>query len=114
MSTAYKWVEPPWPEKELPRDQLEDRVEQLLGSTNMGTLATYVNMDIMAKRGHHGHPGHSTGPLWPHIINMGIMATYGQHGQTGHTWPTWAAGPHMANMGSLTTYGQYGHYGDIW
>ena len=29
MSTAYKWVEPPWPEKELPRAQLEDRVEQL-------------------------------------------------------------------------------------
>ncbi|MGI9330371.1 MAG: pyridoxamine 5'-phosphate oxidase family protein [Gammaproteobacteria bacterium] len=40
MSTAYKWVEPPWPEKELPREQLEDRVQQLLGTTNMGTLAT--------------------------------------------------------------------------
>ena len=40
MSTAYKWVEPPWPDKELPREQLEDRVEQLLGSTNIGTLGT--------------------------------------------------------------------------
>lgn len=40
MSHAYKWVEPPWPEKELPRDQLEDRIQQLLGSGNMCTLAT--------------------------------------------------------------------------
>ncbi|GMU75226.1 MAG: hypothetical protein AMXMBFR45_07170 [Gammaproteobacteria bacterium] len=40
MSTAYKWVEPPWPRKVLPRAQLEDRIEQLLGSTNMCVLAT--------------------------------------------------------------------------
>ena len=40
MSTAYKWVEPPWPVKVLPRAQLEDRIEQLLGSTNMCVIAT--------------------------------------------------------------------------
>ena len=40
MRTAYPWVEPPWPDKALPRDQLEDRIEELLGSTNMCTLAT--------------------------------------------------------------------------
>lgn len=40
MSTAYKWVEPPWPTKTLPRAQLEDRIQQLLGSTNMCVLAT--------------------------------------------------------------------------
>jgi len=40
MSHAYKWVEPPWPQKPLPRAQLEDRIEQLLGSTNMCVLAT--------------------------------------------------------------------------
>ena len=44
MSTAYKWVEPPWPEEKLPRQNLEDRIQQLLGSTNMGVLAT-VNSD---------------------------------------------------------------------
>ena len=40
MSKAYPWVEPPWPDAELPREQLEDRIEQLLGSTNMCVLAT--------------------------------------------------------------------------
>ena len=40
MSAAYPWVEPPWPKDKLPREQLEDRVEQLLGSTTMCTLAT--------------------------------------------------------------------------
>ncbi len=40
MSTAYPWVEPPWPKKPLPRARLEDRIGQLLGSTNMCTLAT--------------------------------------------------------------------------
>ena len=40
MSTAYRWVEPPWPNAELPRDQLEDRIQQLLGSTNMCVMAT--------------------------------------------------------------------------
>lgn len=40
MSTAYPWVEPPWPRKALPREQLEDRIQQLLGSTNMCVLAT--------------------------------------------------------------------------
>jgi nitroimidazol reductase NimA-like FMN-containing flavoprotein (pyridoxamine 5'-phosphate oxidase superfamily) len=40
MSYAYRWVEPPWPTKELPREQLEDRIQQLLGSTNMCTVAT--------------------------------------------------------------------------
>jgi nitroimidazol reductase NimA-like FMN-containing flavoprotein (pyridoxamine 5'-phosphate oxidase superfamily) len=40
MSHAYKWVEPPWPQQVLPREQLEDRIQQLLGSTNMCVLAT--------------------------------------------------------------------------
>lgn len=40
MSYAYKWVEPPWPTEPLPREQLEDRIQQLLGSTNMCVLAT--------------------------------------------------------------------------
>lgn len=47
MSYAYRWVEPPWPEKPLPRDQLEDRIQQLLGSTNMCVVATI---------GANGHP----------------------------------------------------------
>lgn len=40
MSVAYPWVEPPWPDQPLPREQLEDRVQQLLGTTNMCVLAT--------------------------------------------------------------------------
>ena len=40
MSTAYRWVEPPWPLTDLPREQLEDRIQQLLGSTNMCVMAT--------------------------------------------------------------------------
>ena len=40
MSTAYRWVEAPWPMTELPREQLEDRIQQLLGSTNMCVMAT--------------------------------------------------------------------------
>ncbi len=40
MSVAYPWVEPPWPENPLPKEQLEDYIEELLGSTNMCTLAT--------------------------------------------------------------------------
>jgi len=40
MSYAYRWVEPPWPTKVLPRAELEDRIQQLLGSTNMGVLST--------------------------------------------------------------------------
>jgi nitroimidazol reductase NimA-like FMN-containing flavoprotein (pyridoxamine 5'-phosphate oxidase superfamily) len=41
MSTAYPWVEPPWPDTSLPKDQLEDRIQQLLGSTNICVLATF-------------------------------------------------------------------------
>lgn len=40
MSNAYPWVEPPWPEAELPRDELRDRIERLLASTNICVLAT--------------------------------------------------------------------------
>jgi hypothetical protein len=40
MSTAYPWLEPPWPEELLPRDQLQDRIEQLLASTNICVMAT--------------------------------------------------------------------------
>ena len=40
MSVAYPWVEPPWPDKKLPREELENHIEQLLGSTNMCVLAT--------------------------------------------------------------------------
>ena len=40
MSYAYKWVEPPWPDKALPREQLEDRIQQLIGSQNMCVLST--------------------------------------------------------------------------
>ncbi|HJP38957.1 MAG: pyridoxamine 5'-phosphate oxidase family protein [Gammaproteobacteria bacterium] len=41
MSFAYPWVEgPPWPDKELPREQLEDHIQRLLAETNMCVLAT--------------------------------------------------------------------------
>ncbi len=41
MSYAYPWVEgPPWPEDALPRDQLEDRIQQILGRHNMCVMAT--------------------------------------------------------------------------
>jgi nitroimidazol reductase NimA-like FMN-containing flavoprotein (pyridoxamine 5'-phosphate oxidase superfamily) len=40
VSIAYPWVEPPWPDAQLPRDQLEDRIAQLLGMTNMCVIAT--------------------------------------------------------------------------
>jgi nitroimidazol reductase NimA-like FMN-containing flavoprotein (pyridoxamine 5'-phosphate oxidase superfamily) len=40
MSTAYRWVEPPWPDAVVPREQLEDRIQQLLASTNMCVMAT--------------------------------------------------------------------------
>ena len=40
MSRAYPWCEPPWPEKELPRNELEDRIEELLGHVNTMVMAT--------------------------------------------------------------------------
>lgn len=40
MSVAYPWVEPPWPDTKLPREELEDRIQQFLGSTNICVLAT--------------------------------------------------------------------------
>lgn len=40
MSKAYPWVEQPWPEKDLPKDQLLERIEQLLGLKNVCVLAT--------------------------------------------------------------------------
>ncbi len=41
MSFTYPWVEgPPWPDKEMPREQLEDRIERLLAETNICVLAT--------------------------------------------------------------------------
>ncbi len=40
MSKAYPWVEPPWPEKQLPKDELTDRIQQTLGLQNVGVLAT--------------------------------------------------------------------------
>lgn len=40
MSKAYPWLEPPWPEKVLPRDLLEDRIQQILAATNICVLAT--------------------------------------------------------------------------
>ncbi len=40
MSKAYPWVERPWPDKELPKDQLLERIEQLLGLKNVCVLAT--------------------------------------------------------------------------
>lgn len=41
MSTAYPWVEPSnWNQNVLPREQLEDRIQQLLASTNMCVMGT--------------------------------------------------------------------------
>lgn len=41
MSKAYPWVEPTsWNQNPLPREQVEDRIQQLLGSTNMCVMAT--------------------------------------------------------------------------
>ena len=40
MSKAYPWVERPWPEKELPKDQLLERILQLIGLKNTCVLAT--------------------------------------------------------------------------
>lgn len=40
MSTAYPWVEPPWPEKQLPKAELLDRIQQTLGLQNVGVIAT--------------------------------------------------------------------------
>jgi nitroimidazol reductase NimA-like FMN-containing flavoprotein (pyridoxamine 5'-phosphate oxidase superfamily) len=41
MSYAYRWVEPPWSDKKLPREQLEDRIQKLMGSLNMCVLSTF-------------------------------------------------------------------------
>ena len=40
MSAAYPWLEPPWPEKKLSRDELEQRLLQLVASQNVCVLAT--------------------------------------------------------------------------
>jgi nitroimidazol reductase NimA-like FMN-containing flavoprotein (pyridoxamine 5'-phosphate oxidase superfamily) len=40
MSVAYRWVEPPWPNKIMPREQVQDHIEKLLASTNVCTIAT--------------------------------------------------------------------------
>jgi len=43
MSAAHPWLEGmpnTWPTKKMPRDMLEDRIERVLGLTNMGYLGT--------------------------------------------------------------------------
>ncbi len=40
MTVANPWVLPPWSDKELPREQLENRIEQLLSMENTCVLAT--------------------------------------------------------------------------
>lgn len=40
MSYAYPWVEAPQPTKALPREQLEDKIMELLGAHNMCVMAT--------------------------------------------------------------------------
>ena len=40
MSNAYPWVEPPWPDKKLPKDQLENLIQKLLGQKSICALAT--------------------------------------------------------------------------
>ncbi|MGI9309371.1 MAG: pyridoxamine 5'-phosphate oxidase family protein [Gammaproteobacteria bacterium] len=40
MSKAYPWVPPPHPDAKLPREQLENRIHELLTSVNTCTLAT--------------------------------------------------------------------------
>jgi hypothetical protein len=43
MSAAHPWLEgmpDTWPKEKLPREQLEERIERMLGLTNMGYLAT--------------------------------------------------------------------------
>ena len=64
MSTAYPWVEPPWPDAELPRDRLEDRIQELLGSTNTGALAT-----TMAD----GHPNASPIEYWADGLDLYML-----------------------------------------
>ena len=42
MSTAYPWVEPPWPDKELPKDELVERIPmRRLGSPDEVAAAVY-------------------------------------------------------------------------
>jgi len=48
MSYAFPWVEPPWPDKVLPRAQLEDRIGALISSLNMCVLATIGKHGPMA------------------------------------------------------------------
>lgn len=48
MSIAFPWVEPPWPEKVLPREELEDRIGQLISSLNMCVLSTVGKNGPMA------------------------------------------------------------------
>jgi len=41
MSTAHPWLEElPWPTKEMPRDELHERIEHTLTMVNSGVLAT--------------------------------------------------------------------------
>ena len=40
MSKAHPWVAPPHPDKPLPREQLENRILELINSVNTCTLAT--------------------------------------------------------------------------
>lgn len=40
MSKAYPFVEPPWPEDPLPKQELEGRIHQLIGANNVCVLAT--------------------------------------------------------------------------
>jgi len=40
VSVAYPWLEPPWPSKKMPREQLEDTLQKLLAQKNICVLAT--------------------------------------------------------------------------
>jgi len=48
MSYAFPWVEPPWPDKVLPHNKLEDRIAQVISSLNMCVLSTFGKNGPMA------------------------------------------------------------------
>ena len=79
MSVAYPWLEPPWPSKKMPREQLEDTLQKLLAQKNICVLATI---------GENGRPIAS--PIEYYADGLDLSMPWSQPGACGSIISAWA------------------------